>query len=137
MHNWSAYANSVCRCEVCRVDFRRYRAEYRARLAAAGVRSLHGTAHCRCLTCQGRRRNAPMRHNYATYASGRCRCGVCLADHARYRREYRARRKALGGGPLTGTGITHGLNGYVEDGCRCEVCRAAKSEQNRRERGTL
>jgi hypothetical protein len=68
-----------------------------------------------------------MKHGRSAYNRG-CRCEVCKAATAEYRRAWRARLREGGTPPPK-----HGVTGYALYGCRCEVCRDAAATAQRQQ----
>jgi hypothetical protein len=69
-------------------------------------------------------------HGLSTYTNWGCRCDVCRAAMAAYRRD---RRRKMGG--RVPPEVPHGRFGtYTNYGCRCEACTAANTAYHRQRR---
>lgn len=53
--------------------------------------------------------------SYATYQRLKCRCDGCVADHSRYQREYRARRRRTGRPVAQHRGMSHKVGALARD----------------------
>jgi hypothetical protein len=68
------------------------------------------------------------RHGLSTYTNHGCRCDVCRASMAAYRRDHR--RRVRGRVPPE---VPHGSSGtYCNYGCRCRSCSDAHAADKRR-----
>jgi hypothetical protein len=66
------------------------------------------------------------RHGLSSYTHG-CRCGICRAAMATYRRSHRA--NVRGKVPPE---VPHGLASTAQNyGCRCQACRDANAARQR------
>jgi Homeodomain-like domain len=86
--------------EAANANSRRYRAERKARVRAAGT--------------------PPRNHGAYGYATHGCRCETCVDA---FRRSVRPRRERVWGTEPP----VHGHTGYTDYGCRCATCSRAKA----------
>jgi hypothetical protein len=77
-HGYSAYANGVCRCDICRTSGTTYQRDLRHRRHA--FTKANGLPHW-------------VEHGQSAYSNWGCRCDICKKAQAKKNRDGRIRRK--------------------------------------------